>query len=248
MKWLLGTLAAVVLACIIWGTWFVMDFKENRLAVSSAEAAIPEQPLTAEQKDRLEERFIGDVNAPVALYVFSSFTCYHCAVFAKEVIPVLTEKYVKDGKLVIYFKDVMMDKRAAAASMLSRCVPKDKYLQFTDVLFNTQSKWGMSTEYKDILAGYAVMEGMSDADAKSCMEDKALLKGLVNKRDRYVNKYSIMGTPTVLVVADGKTEQVNHSGKGRFIAAKIDSILAQKEQKDKPAAATEPSADTKTAN
>lgn len=235
MKWLLGSLAALILAVIVWGTWFVADYKENYIAINSAVAAEPvvEEQLSPEFKAKLEDRFTGDKGAPIALYVFSSYSCYHCAIFNNEVMPEL-QSYIDEGKLVVHFKDVFMDKRAAAASMLSRCVPKEKYKDFANTLYSSQERWGLAIDYKDILTGYAVLDGMTEADAKECLADKKLLQGLVSKRDSYVNKYNIRGTPTVLISYDGKIEPVNHTEKGMFIKNRINSVLAAKTIEEKP--------------
>lgn len=176
------------------------------------------------------ERMKGSKDAPIKIYEFSSFSCYHCAIFHSKALPKL-EKYIQNGDVAIYFKDIFLDRRSAAATLLSRCIPSDKYWDFLDVLFSTQARWGVAPDYKNTLINYASMQGLDKDTASSCMEDKELLKKLVNKRDAYVKKYSIVGTPTVIVTANGVSESVSNAGEGRYVVAKIESILNESKGK-----------------
>ena len=234
MKWLLGTAFIVTAALIVWGTSFSFDFKNMRAepvnsAVAKTTKDVPaiKVKLTPEQKEKAKEHYEGNVNAPIAMYEFSSFTCSHCAHFHLNGMPNL-QKYIDNGDLVVYFKDIFMDRRAAAATLLSRCVTdNEKYWKFLHVLFEMQSQWAYSEDYEKFLLGYASMQGVDEQTAKECMSDKTLLKALVAARDDYSRTYSIMGTPTIILAYNGKTEHVNHSGDGIFIARRIDEILGE---------------------
>ena len=239
MKWWLGTAAVVIVAVVAWGVSFSFDFKEMRAdAVSSAVAKTANKDgmptikvkLTPEQKEKAKEHSEGDVNAPIAMYEFSSLTCSHCAHFHLNGMPNL-QKYIDNGDLVVYFKDIFMDRRAAAATLLTRCVTdNDKYWKFLHALFEMQQQWAYSPDYEKFLLGYASMQGIDEQTAKACMSDKNLLKALVMARDDYSAAYSIMGTPTIILAYNGKTEHVNHADDGQFIARRIEEILEEIEQ------------------
>ena len=181
--------------------------------------------LSPQQKEKAKEHTEGDVNAPIALYEFSSLTCSHCAHFHLDGMPNL-QKYIDNGDLVVYFKDIFMDRRAAAGTLLSRCITdNEKYWKFLHILFEMQSQWAYSEDYEKFLLGYASMQGIDEQTAKACMSDKTLLKALVAARDDYSQTYSIMGTPTIILAYNGKTEHVNHAADGKFIAERIEEIL-----------------------
>ncbi len=238
MKWLLGTVAVVVIAVVAWGAYFSFDFKSLRTeAIDAAPANAAEKmaakkemkvELNEDQRERAKEHSKGDVNAPIAMYEFSSFTCSHCRTFHLEAMPNL-QKYIDEGKLVVYFKDIPMERKSAVATLLSRCMTdNDSYWKFLQVLFETQAQWALSNDYENLLMNYASMQGLDKERAKECMNDKTLLKALIVNRDNYADAYSIMGTPTIILAYDGKTEQVNHAAAGKYIAEKIENILKEK--------------------
>ena len=241
MKWLLGGAVAAIFAAVAFGNFFDFDFKTLRAeAVSTANAKAADKAasraanaavkvdLTPEQEKKAQERTEGNVNAPVQMYEFSSFTCSHCAHFHLNAMPNL-QKYIDSGDLVVYFKDIFMDKRAASATLLTRCIADNNaYWKFVKMLFETQNQWAFSMDYEKNLLNYASMQGLDRETAKACMEDKTLLKALVAKRDGYASTFSIMGTPTIILAYDGKTEHINHANDGQYIADKIDEILKAK--------------------
>lgn len=233
MKWLISTVGIIIVAVVVWGVYFSFDFKGIRSdagelpktqAASSEPKPFVESNLSDEEKQKVEERSKGDVNAPIALYEFSSFTCSHCKDFHLRAMPNLS-KYIENGDLVVYFKDIFMDKRAASATLLSRCMQGDAYWKFLDILFDTQTQWGFSMDYENLLMNYATMQGLDREKAKACLNDKQLLKALIARRDNYANQYSIMGTPTIVIAYDGQTEHVNHGRDGKYIVEKIETIL-----------------------
>jgi len=226
MKWIIGSLVALALAVIIWGAWYVNDVKTHRLSFGAGEAiaAEPAKMDSAEIKELMKDRFMGNPDAPVEVIIFSSFSCYHCAVFHKEILPELKKRYADTGKAVIYYHDLAMDTRSAAAGMLARCMDDDEFWKFADIVMANQSKWAMATDYKDILSGYATLGGLAKDKATECLNSKPLLKAMLQKRDSLAKKYDIKGTPTVFVVKDGKSEAVTTISKGAFIFAKIDEL------------------------
>ena len=229
MKWVIGSLVALALAVIIWGAWYVNDVKTHRLSFGAGEAiaAEPAKMDSAEIKKLMKDRFMGNPDAPVEVIIFSSFSCYHCAVFHKEILPELKKRYADTGKAVIYYHDLAMDTRSAAAGMLARCMDDNEFWKFADIVMESQTKWAMATDYKDILSGYATLGGLAKDKATECVNSKPLLKAMLQKRDSLAKKYDIKGTPTVFVAKDGKSESITTISKGAFIFAKIDELLGK---------------------
>ena len=65
---------------------------------------------------------LGPANAPVTITEYSSMSCPHCAAFGENVFPMLRTKYIDTGKVRFVFREFPLDIKAAAASMLARCV------------------------------------------------------------------------------------------------------------------------------
>ena len=94
----------------------------------------------------LPDMALGPANAPVTITEYASMTCPHCAAFNAEVFPKIKSTYIDTGKVRYVFREFPLDIKAAAGSMLARCIAKDdagKYFAVVDMLFKQQSDWVM---------------------------------------------------------------------------------------------------------
>src|SRR6202161_4319458 len=92
----------------------------------------------------LPDMAIGPADAKVTVTEFASMTCPHCAAFNAEVFPKIKAAYVDTGKVRYIFREFPLDIKAAAGSMLARCIAKDdasKYFTVVDLLFKQQNDW-----------------------------------------------------------------------------------------------------------
>ena len=157
-------------------------------------------PLT--QKTDL--RRLGDANAPITLYIFSSFTCPHCAQFHKNVLPVLKQNFVETKRAKLVFVEAPFDKYALTASLLSRCVSPEKWEEFSALLYKMQFTWKTSPSAKKLLADYAGKMGLSQEDFDTCLADSTLNRRLVRQRDNMLNLYNVRSLPSVVFEKEGK--------------------------------------------
>ena len=140
------------------------------------------------------------------MYVISSLTCAHCADFHIRALKDIEKKYVETGKVFFTYVDFPVDKRALAGAMLARCVPTENYFSFLNVLFENQNKWAFKSNAQDIVSEYAALQGLSKADVKTCLSDKALQQGIISNRDAFSKKYKVTATPTTIIVKGDKEE------------------------------------------
>ena len=68
---------------------------------------------------------LGPKNASVTITEYASMTCPHCAAFNAAVFPKLKSEYIDTGKVRYVFREFPLDIKAAAGSMLARCIAKD---------------------------------------------------------------------------------------------------------------------------
>ena len=133
----------------------------------SAIAAAVARPVS------LPEISIGPENAPVTITEYSSLTCPHCAAFGQNVFPMLRSKYIDAGKVRFVFREFPLDIKAAAASILARCIGKsdpEKYLGAVEMLFKLQDR--LVAQTKDTLFYVGKMHGMSVEDVETCEKDQ----------------------------------------------------------------------------
>ena len=85
----------------------------------NATAALVAKPVS------LPDMALGPAKAPVTIIEYASMSCPHCAAFEENVFPMLRSKYIDTGKVRFVFREFPLDIKAAAASMLARCIASD---------------------------------------------------------------------------------------------------------------------------
>ncbi len=138
----------------------------------------------------LPDMALGPANASVTITEYASMTCPHCAAFNADVFPKIKSAYIDTGKLRYVFREFPLDIKAAAGSMLSRCIAKDdsaKYFAVTDMLFKQQSDWVMKNT-TETLTRIGKQAGLSQQQVEDCLKDQALLDKIVADQ-----KYAVRG-------------------------------------------------------
>lgn len=151
----------------------------------------------------LQDRALGDPNAPVTIIEYASLTCPHCAQFHEEVLPQLKERYIATGKVRMIYRDFPLDQRALAAASLAHCAGPDRYFGFLDVLFQTQSNWAQADDYLGALKRLGKLGGLNEAQMDACFADEDLTNQILKTRLDAQNQHEITSTPTFVI--DGKT-------------------------------------------
>lgn len=167
---------------------------------------------------------LGNKNAPVAIYEYSSLGCYHCADFHTDVLPKIKKEFIDTGKVKLVFSDFPLDKKSLQASMIARCVPEDKYYDFLTLLFKKQRTWSMSRKSEQVLIEYASLNGISKEKALSCAQDENVSKELIDIRAQAIERLGINGTPSILIVKGKDKELIP----GAIDYASIKAILERK--------------------
>lgn len=190
-----GGLAALLL--LGGGAYYYM--KSNSVEELEQVTADCVPSTTVEVKDT--DFVIGDKNAPVTLVEYLSQTCSHCAEFRRTEIPQIEDTFVKTGKLRIVFREMHRNNVDVAASVLGRCLPREAFLPFTDMLLLEQQTW-MMREDNDIVAGLREMArraGMPSSDFDECLKKQDLATQLAKASNTDAKTYCILGTPTLLL-------------------------------------------------
>jgi protein-disulfide isomerase len=160
----------------------------------SAVAALVAKPVS------LPDMALGPAKASVTIIEYASMTCPHCAAFEQNVFPMLKSKYVDTGKVRFVFKEFPLDIKAAAASMLARCIANNdagKYFDAVDLLFKQQDQ--LMEHTSDTLKLIGKQAGMSEQDVETCEKDQALLDKLTNDQNFAFETLKVDATPTFFV-------------------------------------------------
>jgi protein-disulfide isomerase len=146
----------------------------------------------------LPDMALGPKDASVTITEYASMTCPHCAAFNENVFPKIKAAYIDTNKIRYVFREFPLDIKAAAGSMLSRCIAKDdsaKYFAVTDLLFKQQSDWVMKNT-TETLARIGKQAGLSQQQVETCLKDQALLDKIVADQKYASETLKVNSTPT----------------------------------------------------
>jgi protein-disulfide isomerase len=149
----------------------------------------------------LPDMALGPANAPVTITEFASMTCPHCAAFNAEVFPKIKAAYIDTGKVRYIFREFPLDIKAAAGSMLARCIAKDdagKYFTVIDLLFKSQGDWVMKNT-TETLTRIGKQAGLSQQGVESCLKDQALLDKISADQKYASDVLKVNSTPTFFI-------------------------------------------------
>jgi protein-disulfide isomerase len=164
----------------------------NAMAQSASDVAKPVS---------LPDMAIGSANAPVTVTEFASMTCPHCAAFDEKVFPMIKSQYIDTGKVRYIFREFPLDIKAAAGSMLARCIAKDdggKYFAVIDMLFRQQNDW-VTKNTTETLTRIGKQAGLSQQAVEDCLKDQALLDKIAADQKYASDVLKVDSTPTFFI-------------------------------------------------
>jgi protein-disulfide isomerase len=152
----------------------------------------------------LGEREYGNRNALVTIIEYVSLTCPHCRNYHAKVFPKVKRAYIDTGKVRYIIREFPIGHTAGKAAIITRCVPKDKYLPLVTAFLARQPEWVSQEVRPDALYKVAKSSGISRAEFDKCLSNQAIIDGLTEVKQRG-RKYGVIGTPTLFI--NGKKAQ-----------------------------------------
>jgi protein-disulfide isomerase len=161
----------------------------------SAAAADVAKPVS------LPDMALGPADAAVTITEYASMTCPHCARFDQDVFPQIKKEFVDTGKVRYVFREFPLDIKAAAGSMLARCIAKNdagKYFAVVDLLFKQQEEWA-GPKTTETLKRIGKQAGLTEQNVEDCLKDQALLDK-ISADQKYANEVlKVNSTPTFFI-------------------------------------------------
>jgi len=152
----------------------------------------------------LPDMALGPKDAPVTITEYASMTCPHCAAFNEKVFPQIKSEYIDTNKIRYVFREFPLDIKAAAGSMLARCIARDdsgKYFAVIDMLFRQQNDWVLKNT-TDTLTRIGKQAGLSQQAVEDCLKDQALLDKIVADQKYASDVLKVDSTPTFFINGD----------------------------------------------
>jgi protein-disulfide isomerase len=148
----------------------------------------------------LPDMALGSAKAQVTITEFASMSCPHCAAFEQNVFPMVRSKYIDTGKIRFVFREFPLDIKAAAASMLARCMAGDnaeKFFGAIDTMFKQQDS--LMTQTQETLKLIGGQAGMSADAVEGCVKNQALLDKLAADQQFANETLKVDATPTFFI-------------------------------------------------
>ncbi len=142
---------------------------------------------------------LGKADAPLTVIEYASMTCPHCARFTRDVFPLFKENYVDKGYVRYVFREFPLDRVALAASVVGRCLQRDAYLPYVELMYGEIENWARQDDPRAAIKEMARRAGMSGDDFEKCMSKEDDAKKIVAAQDVAVKDYCINGTPYFLM-------------------------------------------------
>ena len=149
----------------------------------------------------LPDMALGPKDAAVTVTEYASMTCPHCAAFTEQVFPKIKEAFIDTGKIRFVFREFPLDIKAAAGSMLARCIAKDdsaKYFAVNELLFKTQNDWVMKDTAAS-LTRIGKQAGLTQEAVEACLKDQALLDKIAADQKFANEVLKVNSTPTFFI-------------------------------------------------
>lgn len=84
---------------------------------------------------------VGNPAARVKLVEYASYTCSHCAAFAKDSQPVLKDRMIRSGSTSLEVRHMIRDRLDLAAVVLARCGGPRMFVATSAAIFAAQDAW-----------------------------------------------------------------------------------------------------------
>jgi len=153
--------------------------------------------------DVTEGTYVGDLeNAKYAIVEFSDYQCPFCQRHSEGTYPILKEKYIDDGDLVYFFREVAIyPPNSTALSLLGQCIYEDEgldeYLSYRSKAYET------SFETNDELLNII---GVND-NVKGCFNNETYL-GRFEENSILSRSVGVQGVPGFVVGTFSENGQI----------------------------------------
>ena len=146
---------------------------------------------------------IGNSNAKIAVKVFSSLTCPHCANFHKNIFEDLKKEYIDKGIVKFEHHGFPLDLAALNAEIIVRChVDSKKKFQLLGEIYKKQNQWAVGSDINIInesIKKIGLNFGLNNNEMDKCLNNENVQEQILNERIEAQKKYKIQSTPTIYI-------------------------------------------------
>jgi len=164
---------------------------------TTAQPAAPDPLVTAADRGRIQ----GDTAAKTWVIIASDFQCPYCKQWHEETYESFLKEYVRSGKVKVAYVNFPLGQHqnAMITAQAAMCASaQNKFWQYHDALFNSQSTWETMPQPRPVLDSLAKAVGVDVAAWGKCVDSKTMLPIIQADRDR-LSQAGVQSTPSFLI-------------------------------------------------
>ncbi len=153
---------------------------------------------------------LGDPGAPATLVEFGDLQCPVCAAYALDTLPSIVNRYVREGRLRLVFRNLdSIGSDSARAARMSGALGEQNHLwEFIDLMYKNQGAENTSyvtDRYLRALAG-----AIPGVDVSRALHERssATVEAQIDQAHVLARQLNLQSTPSFLLAPKGKTAQV----------------------------------------
>ena len=146
---------------------------------------------------------IGNLDAKVAVKVFSSLTCPHCANFHEVIFDKLKDEYIDKGLVRFEHHAFPLDLAALNAEIIVNCqINNDTRFKLLAEVYKKQKSWAIGSDINKInnlLKKIGLDFDLTENKMDECLKNSDAQDEILNQRIEAQKKYKIEATPTIFI-------------------------------------------------
>lgn len=146
--------------------------------------------------------YIGDLNAPIVVALFSDFSCPHCTDALDTLVKPLILNQVRTGQVRLewYPMTFVGGTYSETAARGALCGGEQgAFWEFQEVIFSVQKTVGAHEFTPEVMAEIATRLGLDAIAWEACFSDQARGANALNISDNLANTLGVGGVPSVFV-------------------------------------------------
>ena len=173
---------------------------------SAAAAASPTPAQSVATPDPLvaaadHGRIQGDSSAKTWVIIASDFQCPYCKQWHTETYEAFLKEYVRSGKVKVAYVNYPLGQHqnAVITAQAAMCASaQNKFWQYHDALFNSQSVWETMPQPRPVLDSLAKNVGVEMKSWSACVDSGKMLAIIQADHDRLAQA-GVQSTPSFLI-------------------------------------------------
>ena len=146
---------------------------------------------------------IGNPDAKVAVKIFSSLTCPHCANFHEVIFDKLKDEYIDKGLIRFEHHAFPLDLAALNAEVVLRCqTNNDTKFKLLGEIYKKQTFWAIGSDINKInslIKKVGLDFDLTENKMDECLKNSDVQDEILNQRIEGQKKYKIEATPTIFI-------------------------------------------------